>query len=85
MPWEFLIQSLGLILIASLAGFLIRKSILDEEEKSKKLMEQYHHAEAEIFSKKLKDSRVEIAVKKPQSFKTKRKPQKPLDKGKKQG
>lgn len=76
MQWEFLIQCFGVILIASLAGFLIRKSILDEEEKSKRLMEQYHHAEAEILSKKLKDSKVEIAVKKPQAFKTKRKPQK---------
>lgn len=85
MPWEFLIQSLGVILIVSLAGFLIRKSILEDEERTKKLMEQYNHAEAEILSKKLKDSRVEIAVKKPQSFKTKRKLQKPLDKGKKQG
>ena len=76
MQWEFLIQCFGVILIAFLAGFLIRKSILDEEEKSKKLMEQYNHAEAEMLSKKMKDSRVEIAVKKPQAFTTKRKPQK---------
>ena len=85
MSWEFLIQLLGVVSVVSFAGFLIRKSILEEENNRKKMMEQYHHAEAEIFSKKLKDSRVEIAVKKPQAFKTKRKLQKPLDKGKKQG
>jgi len=76
MQWEFLIQCFGVIFITVLTGFLIRKSILDEENRSKKLMEQYHHAEAEMLSKKLKDSKVEIAVKKPQAFKTKRKPQK---------
>jgi hypothetical protein len=76
MQWEFLIQCFGVIFITVLTGFLIRKSILDEENRSKKLMEQYHHAEAEMLSKKLKDSKVEIAVKKPQAFTTKRKPQK---------
>ena len=85
MPWEFLIQVFGLTFVVFLAGFLIQKSISYEEEKRGKLLEQYRHAEAEMLSKKLKDSRVEIAVKKPQSFKTKRKPQKTLDKGKKQG
>ena len=85
MPWEFLIQVGGLTFVVFLAGFLIQKSISYEEKKREKLLEQYRHAEAEMLSKKLKDSRVEIAVKKPQSFKTKRKPQKPLDKGKKQG
>ena len=85
MQLEFLIECFAVILIVSLAGFLIRKSIIDEEKKSEKLIEQYRHAEAEILSRKMKEFKVEIAVKKPQSFNTKRKPQKPLDKGDKQG
>ena len=34
MQLEFLIECFAVILIASLAGFLIRKSIIDEEKKS---------------------------------------------------
>jgi len=79
----FLIECFAVFLIVSLLVFFIRNSFIDEEENIKKLVDKYRHDEAEILSRKLKDSTVEIAVKKPQSFKTKRKPQKPLDKGKK--
>ena len=81
MQLGFLMQCFGVILTVVLTGFLIRKYIIEEEKESKKLSDQCLHFEAEILSKKLKNSKVEIAVKKPQSFKTKRKPQKPLDKG----
>ena len=80
MQLGFLMQCFGLILTVFLIGFLIRKYIIDEQKESKKLSDQCLHLEAEILSRKLKDSNVEIAVKKPQSFKTKRKPQKRLSK-----
>ena len=61
--------------------WLLNNDMKNERESRQILQREMERFEAEKLSKKLKDSKVEIAVKKPQSFTTKRKVQKPLDKG----
>ena len=61
--------------------YLAKLDMKNERELRQSLQREMDRFDAEKLSKKLKDSRVEIAVKKPQSFTTKRKVQKPLDKG----
>lgn len=78
-------QVIGLVIFIIFACFVLKKSFEQEEKIRNKLNEEILHSEAEKLSKKLRDSRVEMGVRKPQAFKTKRKPQKPLDKGKRQG
>jgi hypothetical protein len=80
---ETFAQIIGLLFFIILAVFMLKKSFEEEEKIRNKLNEETLHFEAEKLSKKLRDSRVEMGVRKPQSFKTKRKLQKPLDKGKK--
>lgn len=74
------IPVLGIAFVIFVFVWTMKKSIKAEEEMRQKLRTEVERFEAQKLSKKLKDSRVEIAVKKPQSFKTKRKPQKQLDK-----
>lgn len=77
MNGEILIQFFGVSSIVLLAAFLIRKGVKEDENRWKKLNEEALHKEAENLSRKLRDSRVEMGVRKPQSF-NKRKPQKTL-------
>jgi hypothetical protein len=57
--------------------FLAVKARLNEQKnRREKLSKEMDHSEAEKFSKKLRDSRVEMGVRKPTVFKTKRKLQK---------
>lgn len=74
---DIVLPVLGLFLTVGVFIYMIVKNSIEERQK---MMEENIHAEAEILSKKMKESNIEIAVKKPQSFKTKRKPQKKLDK-----
>jgi len=74
---DIVLPVLGLFLTIGVFIYMIVKNGIEERQKMK---EEHIHTEAEILSKKMKESNIEIAVKKPQSFKTKRKPQKKLDK-----
>ena len=56
--------------------WLLNNDMKNERESRQILQREMERFEAEKLSKKLKDSKVEIAVKKPQSFTTKRKIQK---------
>ena len=56
--------------------YLVKLDMKNERESRQILQREMDRFEAEKLSKKLKDSKVEIAVKKPQSFTTKRKIQK---------
>ena len=66
-----------LVALVSCAFFwLLNNDMKNERESRQILQREMDRFEAEKLSKKLKDSKVEIAVKKPQSFTTKRKIQK---------
>lgn len=75
MNGELIIQFVGTAGVIFLAAFLIRREIRNDEKRWEKLNEETRHKEAENLSQKLKNSRVEMGVRKPQSF-NKRKPQK---------
>jgi hypothetical protein len=75
MNGELIIQFVGSASVILLAVFLIRREIRNDEKRWEKLNEEALHKEAENLSQKLKNSRVEMGVRKPQSF-NKRKPQK---------
>lgn len=70
----------GLLFVIGFSVYLLKKSFEYDEKTRQKMMDECSRVEAEILSRKMKESKVEIAVKKPQSFKTKRKTQKRLDK-----
>jgi hypothetical protein len=76
MNGELIIQFVGTAGVIFLAAFLIRREIRNDQKRWEKLNEEALHKEAETLSQKLRDSRVEMGVRKPQSF-NKRKPQKP--------
>lgn len=66
-----------LVALVSCAFFwLLNNDMKNERESRQSLQREMDRFEAEKLSKKLKDCKVGIAVKKPQSFATKRKPQK---------
>ena len=62
--------------VACVFVWLLNNDMKNERESRQILQREMDRFEAEKLSKKLKDSKVEIAVKKPQSFTTKRKTQK---------
>lgn len=77
--FEVVLPVLGVALTFCVFFWFIKQDVKAEEKRQKDIMKKISHFEAQILSKKLKESRVELAVKKPQSFKTKRKLQKKLD------
>jgi len=74
--FDIIVPVLGLAFISWFFIWVVKENIKIEEEQREKLRREIDRFEAEKLSKKMKDSKVEIAVKKPQAFKTKRKPQK---------
>lgn len=63
-------------LMGTVLYYMIKKNFDYEESERKKKFENNSKNEAQELSKKLRDSRVEMGLRKPASFKTKRKPQK---------
>ena len=80
----FLLNTVMPVLVVAAVCFLFvylaKLDMKNERESREILHREINRFEAEKLSKKLKDFKVGIAVKKPQSFTTKRKVQKPLDK-----
>lgn len=74
--FDVIVPILGVMVILWFFVWVMKENMKIEEEQSQKLRQEIDRFEAEKLSKKMKESRVEIAVKKPQAFKTKRKPQK---------
>ena len=74
--FDVVVPLLGMGIISWFFIWVVKENIKIEEEQREKLRREIDRFEAEKLSKKMKDSKVEIAVKKPQAFKTKRKPQK---------
>jgi hypothetical protein len=74
--FDVIVPISGLAFISWFFIWVVKENIKIEEEQREKLTKEIDRYEAEKLSKKMKESKVEIAVKKPQSFKTKRKPQK---------
>lgn len=71
--WVHICSGLAIILVF---WILLKTDLKRQRKEEQKLLSEMTHSEAEKLSKKLKDSRVEMGVRKPQVFKTKRKPQK---------
>ena len=80
MNTDFLLNTAMPVLLVALVScaffWLLNNDMKNERESRQILQREMDRFEAEKLSKKLKDSKVEIAVKKPQSFTTKRKIQK---------
>jgi len=63
--------------------YAIKVRLKEQEKREQKLRLEMEHSEAEELSRKMRDFRVEMGLRKPHVFDTKRKPQnprKPLDK-----
>jgi hypothetical protein len=74
--FDVIVPISGIMVILWFFVWVMKENMKIEEEQSEKLRQEIARFEAEKLSKKMKDFNVEIAVKKPQAFKTKRKPQK---------
>lgn len=81
MNWESVIGFCAVSGIVLIYFTEIKPALIRHKINHQILLENKRHLEAENLSKKLRDSRVEIGVRTPSTFKTKRKPQKGLKKG----
>lgn len=75
MNWESVVGFCAVTGILLIYFTEIKPAIIRHKTKREIATENQRHLEAEILSKKLRDSRVEIGVRTPSTFKTKRKPQ----------